>query len=148
LSREVNDSWIIYNRTYNNQLSGIVLDRSSVNNLLAYNETYKNRSDGITVYESGNNLMWRNRAADNDRHGIRVRNSTGVRLYENELMANALTGIYGHIKDLRGSDRDLKEDPYEEKLSLTVVGGKLIGNGSSPIAVFSPSRLELYDLTF
>jgi poly(beta-D-mannuronate) C5 epimerase len=148
LSREVNDSWIIYNRTYNNQLSGIVLDRSSVNNLLAYNETYKNRSDGITLYESGNNLLWRNRAADNDRHGIRVRNSTDVRLYENELMANALTGIYGHIKDLRGSDRDLKEDPYEAKLSLTVVGGKLIGNGSSPIAVFSPSRLELYDLTF
>jgi poly(beta-D-mannuronate) C5 epimerase len=57
LSREVNDSWIIYNRTYNNQLSGIVLDRASVNNLLAYNETYKNRSDGMTLYESGNNLL-------------------------------------------------------------------------------------------
>ncbi|TWC55272.1 poly(beta-D-mannuronate) C5 epimerase [Pseudomonas sp. SJZ080] len=148
VSREVNDSWIIYNRAYNNHLSGIVLDRSSVNNLVAYNETYKNRSDGITLYESGNNLLWRNRVTDNDRHGIRVRNSTGVRLYENELMANALTGIYGHIKDLRGSDRDMKEDPYEARLSLTVVGGKLIGNGSSPITVFSPSRLELYDLTF
>ncbi|MHC8338692.1 mannuronan 5-epimerase AlgG [Pseudomonas sp. HLT2-19-2] len=148
LSREVNDSWIIYNRAYNNHLSGIVLDRSSINNLLAYNESYKNHSDGITLYESGNNLLWRNRAIDNNRHGIRVRNSTGVRLYENELMANALTGIYGHIKDLRGTDRDLKEDPFEAKLSLTVVGGKLIGNGSSPITVFSPSRLELYDLTF
>lgn len=148
LSREVNDSWIIYNRTYNNHLSGIVLDRSSVNNLVAYNETYKNLSDGITLYESSNNLLWRNRAIDNGRHGIRVRNSTGVRLYENELMANVLTGIYGHIKDLRGTDRDLKEDPFEAKLSLTVVGGKLIGNGSSPITVFSPSRLELYDLTF
>ncbi|UVJ41724.1 mannuronan 5-epimerase AlgG [Pseudomonas sp. LS1212] len=148
LSREVNDSWIIYNRAYDNHLSGIVLDRSSVNNLVAYNETYKNRSDGMTLYESGNNLIWRNRAINNDRHGIRVRNSTGVRLYENELMANTLTGIYGHIKDLRGTDRDLKEDPFEAKLSLTVVGGKLIGNGSSPITVFSPSRLELYDLTF
>ncbi|MHC8367252.1 mannuronan 5-epimerase AlgG [Pseudomonas sp. ZT5P21] len=148
VSREVNDSWIIYNRAYDNHLSGIVLDRSSVNNLVAYNETYKNLSDGVTVYESSNNLFWRNRASDNGRHGIRVRNSTGVRLYENELMANALTGIYGHIKDLRGTDRDLKEDPYDARLSLTVVGGKLIGNGSSPITVFSPSRLELYDLTF
>ncbi|NBA94860.1 mannuronan 5-epimerase AlgG [Pseudomonas sp. R5(2019)] len=148
VSREVNDSWIIHNRAYENGLSGIVLDRSSVNNLVAYNEAYKNRSDGITLYESGNNLLWRNRAVNNDRHGIRVRNSTRVKLYENELMANVLTGIYGHIKDLRGTDRNLHEDPFEAKLSLTVVGGKLIGNGSSPITVFSPSRLELYDLTF
>lgn len=147
VSREVNDSWIFNNKSYDNQLSGIVLDRSSENNLVAYNETYKNYSDGITLYESSNNLLWQNRSMSNRRHGIRVRNSVGVRLYENILVANHLTGIYGHIKDLSGSERNLEEDPYESTVSMRIVGGQLIGNGSSPISVHSPSKLELYKLT-
>jgi poly(beta-D-mannuronate) C5 epimerase len=147
VSREVNDSWIFNNKSYDNQLSGIVLDRSSVNNLVAYNETYKNYSDGITLYESSNNLLWQNRSMSNRRHGIRVRNSLGVSLYENILVANHLTGIYGHIKDLSGSERNLEEDPYETSVSMRIVGGQMIGNGSSPISVHSPSKLELYKLT-
>ncbi|MGH8434251.1 MAG: mannuronan 5-epimerase AlgG [Pseudomonas sp.] len=147
ISREVNDSWIFDNKSHDNQLSGIVIDRNSVNNLIARNETYKNRSDGITLYESSRNLLWQNRSMSNQRHGIRVRNSVAVGLYENVLVANRLTGIYGHIKDLRGTDRDLQEDPYEAKLSLRIVGGQMIGNGSSPISVQLPSKLELYKLT-
>jgi poly(beta-D-mannuronate) C5 epimerase len=147
ISREVNDSWIFDNKSHHNKQSGIVLDRSSQNNLVAGNETYKNGSDGITVYESSHNLFWQNRSMNNQRHGIRVRNSVGVGLYENILVANQLTGIYGHIKDLRGTDRDLHEDPFEAKLVLRIVGGQMIGNASSPISVHSPSKLELYNLT-
>ena len=147
ISREVNDSWIIGNKSYDNELSGIVIDRSSVNNLIARNETYKNRADGITLYESPHNLLWQNSSMNNQRHGIRVRNSVDVDLYENLLVANQLTGVYGHIKDLRGTDRDLHEDPFEAKVSLRIVGGQMIGNGSSPIFVQSPSRLALYNLT-
>ncbi|WP_342243041.1 mannuronan 5-epimerase AlgG [Pseudomonas sp. OTU5201] len=147
ISREVNDSWIINNRSHHNKLSGIVLDRSSVNNVVAYNETYKNEADGITLYESPRNLLWHNRSMNNERHGIRVRNSLDVRLQGNLLAANKLTGIYGHIKDLRGTDRDLEEDPFDPRVSLRIVGDQLVGNGSSPIAIHSPTRLELYRLS-
>lgn len=144
ISREVNDSFIFNNRSYDNKLSGLVIDRNSVNNLIAYNEIYKNHTDGITLYESGDNLLWGNKVISNRRHGIRVRNSVNIRLYENVSMANGLTGLYGHIKDLSDTDRDIKLDPFDAEVSLIVVGGELAANGSGPLSIDSPLSVELY----
>ncbi|MNM71326.1 Poly(beta-D-mannuronate) C5 epimerase precursor [compost metagenome] len=144
VSREVNDSWIFNNKTFDNHLSGIVLDRNSERNVVAYNEVYRNQSDGITVYESGDNLIYANQVLGNRRHGIRVRNSVNLRLYENIAAGNNLIGVYGHIKDLTDTDRNIDLDPFDTKVSLIVVGGKLIGNGSGPLSVDSPLSLELY----
>ncbi len=144
VSREVNDSFIFNNRSYENKLSGIVLDRNSEGNLVAYNEVYRNHSDGITLYESGDNLLWGNQVLANRRHGIRVRNSANIRLYENLAAGNQLIGVYGHIKDLTNTDRNIALDPFDTKVSLIVVGGKLAGNGSGPLSVDSPLSLELY----
>lgn len=144
ISREVNDSFIINNRSYDNKLSGVVIDRNSVNNLIAYNEIYKNHTDGITLYESADNLLWGNKVISNQRHGIRIRNSVNIRLYENLSMANGLTGLYGHIKDLSDTDRDIKLDPFDAEVSLIVVGGELAGNGSGPLSIDSPLSVELY----
>lgn len=146
ISREVNDSWIFNNRSYDNELSGIMIDRSSINNVVAYNETYNNKSDGITIYESGNNMLWGNRAVANGRHGIRVRNSVDVKLYENVASGNGKLGIYGHIKDLTDTDRDIALDPFDTQVSLLVVGGTLAGNQSGPIGVDSPLSIELYNV--
>ncbi|MGC3238732.1 right-handed parallel beta-helix repeat-containing protein, partial [Pseudomonas aeruginosa] len=74
ISREVNDRFIFNNRSYDNKLSGLVIDRNSVNNLIADNEIYRNHTDGITLYESGDNLLWGNKVIANRRHGIRIRN--------------------------------------------------------------------------
>ena len=144
ISREVNDSFIFGNRSYDNKLSGVVIDRNSVNNLIAYNEIFQNHSDGITMYESGDNLVWGNRVINNRRHGIRVRNSVNIRLYENIAMANGLMGVYGHIKDLSDTDRDIALDPFDTKVSLIVVGGELAANGSGPLSIDSPLSVELY----
>lgn len=144
ISREVNDSFIFNNRSYDNKLSGVVIDRNSVNNLIAYNEVYKNHTDGITLYESGDNLLWGNQVISNRRHGIRVRNSVNIRLYENVSMANGLTGLYGHIKDLTDTDRDIELDPFDAQVSLIVVGGELAANGSGPLSIDSPLSVELY----
>ncbi|VVP78060.1 Mannuronan C5-epimerase [Pseudomonas fluorescens] len=144
ISREVNDSWIFNNKSYDNKLSGVVIDRNSVNNLIAYNEIYRNHTDGITVYESGDNLIWGNKLISNRRHGIRVRNSVNIRLYENLAMANGLVGVYGHIKDLSDTDRDIDLDPFDTKVSLLVVGGELAANGSGPLSIDSPLSVELY----
>ncbi|WP_395609063.1 mannuronan 5-epimerase AlgG [Pseudomonas sp. B22129] len=144
ISREVNDSFIFNNRSYDNKLSGLVIDRNSVNNLIADNEIYRNHTDGITLYESADNLLWGNKVISNRRHGIRIRNSVNIRLYENTAMANGLTGVYGHIKDLTDTDRDIALDPFDAKVSLIVVGGELAGNGSGPLAIDSPLSIELY----
>lgn len=144
ISREVNDSWIFNNKSYDNGLSGIVIDRSSVNNVIAYNETYRNKSDGVTIYESSNNLLWGNRAINNLRHGIRVRNSMNIKLYENLVAGNGKLGVYGHVKDLSNTDRDIQLDPFETNISMLIVGGKLVSNASGPMGVDSPLSLELY----
>ncbi|MBT2372140.1 mannuronan 5-epimerase AlgG [Pseudomonas fluorescens] len=144
ISREVNDSFIFNNRSYDNKLSGLVIDRNSVNNLIADNEIYRNHTDGITLYESGDNLLWGNKVISNRRHGIRIRNSVNIRLYENVAMANGLTGVYGHIKDLTDTDRDIALDPFDAQVSLIVVGGELAANGSGPLSIDSPLSIELY----
>lgn len=147
ISREVNDSFIINNKSYENHLSGIVLDRNSVNNLVAYNQIYRNHTDGITLYESADNLLWGNRVFANKRHGIRVRNSTNIKLYENLAIGNGLMGVYGHIKDLSDTDRDIKLDPFDAEVSLILVGGELTSNGSGPLSIDSPLSVELYNVS-
>jgi mannuronan 5-epimerase len=144
ISREVDDSWLIWNKVTGSGLSGMVIDRNSVRNVIAYNDLVGNSSDGITIYESPNNLLWNNRSSSNQRHGIRLRNSIDIRLYGNIAVANQLSGIYGHIKDLSGTDRNLKIDPFEQHLSMVVVGGQLTFNGSGPLAIDQPLSLELY----
>ncbi|MEC9362383.1 MAG: right-handed parallel beta-helix repeat-containing protein [Pseudomonadota bacterium] len=146
VSREVNDSWIFDNVIGDNKLSGLVLDRSSVRNVVADNTVYDNGSDGITVYESPDNLIWGNRSIGNDKHGIRVRNSVGVKLYNNRVIANRFAGIYGHVKDLHGTDRNLQLDPFEQQVSMVVVGGQLVHNGSGPVSIDKPLSLELFDV--
>ena len=117
-----------------------------MNNLIAWNEVYQNHSDGITLYESSDNLLWGNRVLNNARHGIRIRNSVNIRLYENLSAGNGLTGVYGHIKDLSDTDRNIELDPFDAKVSMIVVGGKLVANGSSPLSIDSPLSVELYNV--
>jgi len=143
ISREVNDSWIVGNRSHDNKLSGIVLDRQCSNTVIAHNLTFRNGSDGIVISESSHNILWSNLSTGNRHHGIRLRNSLDVRIQDSSAIANGLAGIYGVSRDLSQTDRDLKEDPYEEALTLSVVGGQLSANGSGPINVDAPSRVEL-----
>jgi poly(beta-D-mannuronate) C5 epimerase len=118
-----------------------------VNNLVAYNQIYRNHTDGITLYESADNLLWGNRVFANKRHGIRVRNSTNIKLYENLAIGNGLMGVYGHIKDLSDTDRDIKLDPFDAEVSLIMVGGELTSNGSGPLSIDSPLSVELYKVS-
>ena len=146
ISRQVNNSWIIGNRSYNNGLSGIVLDRQSRNNVVANNVSYDNQGDGIGLYESPDNLLWGNRLMNNLRNGIRVRNSTNVDLYHNVAVLNGTWGIYGQLKDLSATDRNFKEDFYDYEVSMTVVGGELASNASGPISSDNPEYIALYNV--
>lgn len=146
ISRQVNDSWIINNRSHNNGLSGIVLDRQSRHNVVANNVVHDNQGDGIGLYESPDNLLWGNRLVNNLRNGIRVRNSTNVDVYHNVAVLNGTFGVLGQIKDLSGTGRNLEEDFYHQAVSMRVVGGKLAANASGPLSTDNPRYFELYDV--
>jgi len=148
VSREVNDSFIFNNRSYNNKLSGIVLDRKSEGNVIASNWVAENGSDGITLYESSNNLLWKNVALANKRHGIRLRNSMNIKLYNNVALSNERYGILGHVKDLSNTARNFKLDSYKSEISMTVVGGSLMSNGRGPLFIDNPLLLQMYDIDF
>lgn len=146
ISRDVDDSFILGNRSHGNKLSGIVLDRQCSGNVIADNLTYGNGSDGIVLSESPDNLVWNNLSSGNRHHGIRLRNSTGVRIQGSSAIANGLAGIYGVSRDLAGTGRDLHEDPYRKSLSMDIVGGQLTGNGSGPINLDAPDTVALYGI--
>lgn len=148
ISREVNDSFIFKNRSYRNKLSGIVIDRNSERNVIASNWVAENGSDGITIYESPNNLLWENVALANKRHGIRLRNSLEIKLYKNVAMSNQRYGLYGHIKDLSGTNRDFKLDPYASAVSMTVFGGGFASNGRGPLSIDRPISLKMFGVDF
>ena len=75
-----------------------------------------------------------------------MRNSTGVHIHGNVAVGNRLAGVYGHVKDLRGTGRNLQLDPFHERISMTVVGGQLVSNGSGPVTIDQPLSLELYNV--
>jgi poly(beta-D-mannuronate) C5 epimerase len=148
VSREVNNSFIFNNRSYNNKLSGIVIDRKSEGNVIASNWVAENGSDGITLYESSNNLLWKNVALANKRHGIRLRNSMNIKLYNNVALSNERYGIVGQIKDLSNTARNFKLDSYKSEISMTVVGGGLMSNVRGPLSIDRPLALQMYGIDF
>jgi mannuronan 5-epimerase len=146
-SREVDDSFIFRNVSFNNHLSGIMLDRLSNRNLVAYNVTYGNGSDGIAMYESHNNLLYANQVFENAHHGIRFRNSRDIRMVDNLILKNGRYGVYGHIKDLSYQTyRDFKLDPYEARSSAQLRGGLIGLNKSGAVFVDDTERLQLSNL--
>lgn len=146
VSRSVNNSWIIRNRSFDNRLSGIVLDRASENNLVAENEVFQNGADGITLYESSHNLIVSNQIYGNAHHGIRMRNSVGVDIRNNRIIANGRIGILGVIDSLANTGRNLQLDPFESRIGLSVVGDLIAANGTGGIKLDRPEFVLLQDV--
>lgn len=148
VSREVNDSWIVNNRTHDNRLSGIVLDRDSQRNVVANNAIYNNGGDGITLYESSNNQLVNNVIADNARQGIRVRNSSNIRLSHNAIVRSGGYGIFAQVKDLSATDRDMALDHYEAHTEMWAMHDSLTENHSGPIYISPASVVRLFAPNF
>lgn len=124
----------MHNQVSSSGRSGIMLDRQSENNIIAFNKTSNNGGDGITMYESNNNVLYGNQAFNNQQHGIRIRNSIDIAMQHNVVLSNRGSGIYIHTRDLSDhSYRDLKLDPYEQRVAGNIVGGLIAGNQSGGI---------------
>lgn len=144
LSREVTDSWVVGNRTYNNKRSGIMMDRSSSHNTIAYNETFKNGGDGITLYESADVLVYGNRVYGNREHGVRVRNSPNSTIQDNVILGNLGSGVYFHTRSLADhTHRNFELDPYEQRVSGALLGGLIAGNRGGAAYSENTERLDI-----
>jgi poly(beta-D-mannuronate) C5 epimerase len=132
ISRGVRDSWIYGNNSHDNHGSGIMLDRSSVNNVVAGNTMARNKGDGLTFFESPDNVSCRNKIRDNGSSGIRVRNSWNVNSYEDEITGNAATPVVIYAATLDAQDRDMQEDPYVRRAQAGVSGATIRARDDKP----------------
>jgi hypothetical protein len=107
VSRDVDDSLIVGNLSFDNAGSGIVLDRNSTSNILYANSSFRNTQDGVTIFESSCNVLTNNHLAGNRRDGLKIRNSFDVGAYGNRIEANANSGVSAYIANIpisKGAD--------------------------------------------
>lgn len=145
VSREVNDGWIFGNYSHHNKGSGIMIDRTSVNNVIADNIAEFNEQDGLTFFESENNVTWGNKLRYNKKNGVRIRNSWDIKMYNDIIEDNAGTSIEVYTADISGQEtRDFELDPYTAKASVIVNGANISTSGA---AVFKIKDAELMGIT-
>lgn len=146
-SRDVTDSYIFNNHTYNNRGSGIMLDRSSVRNVVANNISEHNKSDGITLFESQDNILVNNLVRFNDKGGLRVRNSWNVLSMNNRYFNNQSVGVQVYALDLsQDFTRDFVQDPYTIKADLTMSGDVLAMNYAGELRAQDFEFLRLHNI--
>jgi len=134
ISREVNDTTILGNLTFENHGSGLMIDRLSVGTMMYGNTSFDNLQDGITIFESDCKVIASNRLFSNKRTGLKVRNARDVGVFYNVIHDNKRAGVEGYIADLRknsaSATRDFELDPYSDINAMTVVGNWIERNGS------------------
>ncbi|MEZ0169731.1 right-handed parallel beta-helix repeat-containing protein [Microvirga sp. TS319] len=133
VSREVDESVIVGNLTFDNVGSGIMLDRGSSNNVVHANSAFNNEQDGITLFESSCNLMTANHLLANKRDGMKVRNSFDIGIYGNRIETNGGAGINAYVANLietkSGETRDFRTDPYDPVTSMSLRRNLISANG-------------------
>lgn len=134
ISREVNDSTILGNVSYDNHGSGIMVDRQSSGTLIYANTAFDNGQDGLTIFESSCKIIASNQFFENKRSGVKIRNSMDIGVYFNNIRENTSSAIHGYVADLRNdpahAHRDFELDPYSDVTALSVVGNWIEKNGS------------------
>jgi len=151
ISREVDDSTIAGNLTFDNHGSGIMLDRASVGTVIVGNTVRGNEGDGIAVFESPCTLIGANEVSFNHRSGVLVRNSWDVMLSSNQIASNKSAAIQGFISDLSVADgsegRNFDVDPYQPFTTVAIHGNWISSNGAG-IQTAGVSADELFDNHF
>lgn len=132
ISREVDDSYIVGNMSFDNAGTGIMLDRESTGTIIFANSLMNNKGDGFAALESPCALLSNNNMEGNSRIGIKVRNSWDIHIDGNVVRRNGGSGIEAYtdrLEDAAGSEaRNFKEDPYSPIATLTVVRNRLQEN--------------------
>jgi parallel beta-helix repeat protein len=134
ISREVDDSIIFGNLTFDNKGTGIMLDRDSNGTLVYGNTSFHNKQEGVTLFESDCEIIAANSIFENKGSGFRIRNSYNIGLFFNDIQRNGSSGISAYTAALKGDPvhkhRDFGLDPYDELTGVTAVGNTIEKNGT------------------
>lgn len=116
ISREVDDSFILGNLSFENHGTGIMLDRQSYGTVVYANDSSRNAGDGFSAMESPCALVENNMFYANGRSGVKIRNSWDVQVENNQILHNRSAGIEAYIDNLNlatlSEFRNFEEDPY------------------------------------
>lgn len=116
ISREVDDSYILGNLSFENHGTGIMLDRQSYGTVVYANDSSRNAGDGFSAMESPCALVENNMFFANGRSGVKIRNSWDVQVENNQILHNSSAGIEAYIDNLnlasQSEFRNFEEDPY------------------------------------
>ncbi len=116
ISREVDDSFILGNLSFENHGTGIMLDRQSYGTVVYANDASRNDGDGFSAMESPCALVENNMFYANGRSGVKIRNSWDVHVESNQILHNKSAGIEAYIDNLelatQSEFRNFEEDPY------------------------------------
>lgn len=133
ISREVDDSLIFGNVSFDNKGTGIMLDRDSNGTLVYGNTSFDNHQDGLTLFESDCEIVAANYIFSNKGSGFRIRNSYNIGLFYNNIAHNKANGISAYEGTLLGDPahklRNFGLDPYDELTTVTAVGNNIQANG-------------------
>jgi len=147
LSRNVDDSFVFNNKSFNNGGAGIVVDRTSRNNVIANNTLFENQSYGLALFESPDNYVGGNAIVGNRKDGLRIRNSWNLKAPGNTIMNNGGTGVIINSTDVMGGKRDLKRDPYTKRADIHIEGGVISSNQKANIRFEDVDRLTVSGVT-
>ncbi len=151
ISREVDDSMIIGNLSFDNAGSGVMLDRESMGTIVYANTLMNNMGDGFAALESPCALVSSNVIEANGRVGIKVRNSWDIQIEANLVRGNKGAGIEGYtdrLEDAKGSEsRNFRQDPYSPISTMTVVRNQLQDNPTA-IQTHGVAATTLFDNHF
>ncbi|MCK5285079.1 MAG: right-handed parallel beta-helix repeat-containing protein [Alphaproteobacteria bacterium] len=134
ISREVNDTLIMGNVSFDNKGTGIMLDRESNGALVYGNTLFHNKQEGMTVFESDCAIIAANNIFENKGSGFRIRNSYNMGLFYNNIFRNEGSGITAYNGTLKGKPvhklRDFDLDPYDELTTVSAIGNRIEENGT------------------
>lgn len=152
VSREVDNSWIFNNHSHHNHGAGVMLDRNSVNNVVAYNTLEYNGSDGLVFFESPNNLSYENQMRYNGKSGIRIRNSWDVKIAKDKIFDNQGHALLAYTTELDSNinakaTRDSKMDPYGMQAAFDMIDVELNNNLSGNFNLMNLQRAGFYNLS-
>ncbi len=128
-SRYVNHSIIANNIALKNHSCGIMLDRTSYDNLIYGNMTFDNGYSGISLQESPRVLIYKNYSFLNKKDGISIRNSIRVKIEKNILDSNFYNGVEVFVRNIDFTpDRNFKRDPYMKAASARIFDNTILNN--------------------
>ncbi len=129
VSRQVDYSVIAQNMTFNNHSAGIMLDRLSNHNFIYDNFSFLNGYMGMSVQESDDELIYKNKFVGNGIDGIIVRNSLRNSIIDNEILYNRKNGVEILTKNIDGTVyRNFARDPYHKATAAVVRDNKIYNN--------------------